>query len=527
MAFKRQGQQRVSKVASVPAYTKGINDYDPVAMMDGGFALSMLNFFPSTRGLVSRQGYRKYASGFATNPKSFLAYRAEDGSEEFFACTDDGIYNISASTIAPVKVATLTNGYTVYTHFANAAGTWIVVVNGTDLPWIYNGVEWTQMSLTAPITKIGEVEGVDPSTFSFVLSYKNRLWFVQKDSTTLWYLPTDQLGGVATPFYVGAVLDRGGYVVSIWDWTFGDSSSLNDRLAIISSTGQVATYSGTDPSSASTWGIDGLFYVSSPFGPKSVAPIGGDLAILTKAGIIPLSATATDETRSNLLDNKISKYINRALNGLTKVIPSSVKWALLNVPNLQALLVVVPDLERPIQFVMNLVTGAWTIYDLPIVSVGIYSDTLYFSAPNGTVYRFGTGHLDGQTEDGLGGVPVQCSVFSAFNYFDSPGVNKTFKLARPILQSANSPSISYKINVDFDSLPLPGTPPNPGPSGVQYLWDIALWDEAFWSAESTTHLGWHGVAGVGMCCAYLLKVAAVSETTFVATEFVYEESNSL
>lgn len=527
MAFKRGGQQRVSKILSRPAYTKGINDYDPVAMMESEYALFMQNFFPNTRAITCRRGYRQYATGLGLPPQTLMTYRAQDGSEQFFAATDSGIYDISISTTIPQKVVdTITNGYFSYTHFANAAGTWLVAVNGTDMPLLYDGTTWTQMTFVAPTTQIGEVEGVDPSTFSYVLSFKNRLWFVQKNSTVLWYLPTDQLGGVAKPFYVGAILDRGGYVSMIWDWTFGDSSALNDRLAVISSTGQVAVYKGTDPDNAETWGIDGLFFVSAPLGPRSVTPIGGDLAMLTMGGVLPLSKAATEE-RSTLLDNAFSKYINKTLNRFLTTLYPQQKWGIANIPNLQALVVVVPDVERPLQFVMNLITGAWTTYNLPIVTIGLYKGTLYFSDQKGDINVYGTTFLDGEDINGEGGVPVQCSVFGAFDYMDNPTANKHYKLIRPIIQASTAPSMAWKINTDFDILPLAGNPANPGPSGQQYLWDKAFWDEAFWSSETTVVRNWYGVSGVGICAALLLKIASVAETGVVAIEWVFEEGNSL
>lgn len=49
-----------------------------------------------------------------------------------------------------------------------------------------------------------------PEDLNYVWVYKNRLFFVEKDSLNAWYLPVDSIGGAAEKFPLGGVFTRGG-----------------------------------------------------------------------------------------------------------------------------------------------------------------------------------------------------------------------------------------------------------------------------------------------------------------------------
>jgi hypothetical protein len=42
------------------------------------------------------------------------------------------------------------------------------------------------------------VDGVNPKTFVFVTVYRNRLWFIEQNSTRAWYLGTGVIAGTAS-----------------------------------------------------------------------------------------------------------------------------------------------------------------------------------------------------------------------------------------------------------------------------------------------------------------------------------------
>lgn len=54
------------------------------------------------------------------------------------------------------------------------------------------------------------ISGVDTSDLSYVWSYKNRLFFIEKESLNVWYLPIDSIGGAAVSFPMGGEFSDGG-----------------------------------------------------------------------------------------------------------------------------------------------------------------------------------------------------------------------------------------------------------------------------------------------------------------------------
>ena len=66
-------------------------------------------------------------------------------------------------------------------------------------------------------------------------------------------------------------------------------SGLDDVCIFVSDQGEIAVYQGTDPASASTWSLVGVYEIGKPLNKHASFGAGGDLAILTEDGIIPVS----------------------------------------------------------------------------------------------------------------------------------------------------------------------------------------------------------------------------------------------
>jgi hypothetical protein len=304
---------------------------------------------------------------------------------------------------------------------------------------------------------------------------------------------------------------------------------LNDRLLFLSTTGEVAVYSGTDPDNANAWRLDAVYSIPPPVGFKGYTELGGDLLILTRSGILPLSRVVAGEANAAIFEATISKMINRTVNRVYQSIGTTGDWQLISVQSLQAVVLEIPPVgSTPAkQFVMNTLTGAWGEFTLPATTFSNYLGKAYFGGA-GVVYLQGQGaRLDNIKRDGSGGVPIQCSLFSAFSELESPGVLKHFKMVRPIFQGQQIPSYKIAVNVDYDTALLTGNPPNPPPSSGTYLWDSALWDSAFWSSGVTVTRPWSGIKGLGYAVAILLRVAATEQVSFVAGQLLFEESDGI
>jgi hypothetical protein len=532
MTYSRNSaQRRVSVIKTNIAPLGGINDLDPLANMGEEFCIQLMNWIPGNSALQARQGYREWVTNLGKPVRTLMFYNNMSGDLQLFASTDDFVFDVTNSGSSGVASLAVTQGYFKYINFGNVANQYLVLVNGTSDPsYLYDGTIWIAMTQSETPTTPGQIKGVDPSTFSHVMSFKRRLWFVQEASMTAWYLPIDAVAGEAKPFYLTSVFKRGGRLLYIVDWSVDGGEDLDNKLVFVSSNGEVAVYSGTDPDNAVTWSLDAVFFMGRPTGDKSFTEFGGDVFMNTSYGIVPLSKVIMGKMQESPNQQAISKRINRTLNALILSKKYPPNWELYNFPMLQAVVLIIPPTGNApaLQFVMNSLTGAWTRLDVPVNCGMVARDTFYFGTTDGRVCEYGNGnYLDDVKLDGSGGSPVICNLFSAYSYMGDPTTLKHWKLIRPIFQSDQPPSYLVHLNVDYDTAALAGNPAPPGAEQTNPIWDVAIWDQAFWSSAFTVFRPWVGVSALGFACALLMKAATNDATTLVAIEYVYEPGGAI
>lgn len=522
-------QQKTSSALSFAAPTGGIDDITPLAAMDPKYCIKLDNMYPGTSAVEVRRGYSEWVTGLSGPVKTLMPMYLSDGSSKLFACTDSGVYDVSTKGVAGSVVYTITNGKVNFTQYSNVAGQYLICCNGVDPAFMYDGTKWITFTQTNTPTSPGQIKGVNPSSFLSPLSFKHRVWFCQAQTMTLWYLDTDAIGGTATPFYVGGAFSRGGSIVGLASWSYDGGAGLDDKFVVQSTTGEVAVYAGNDPSEATTWALQGLFFIASPMGSNAFAELGGDTLLLTRTGVVAMSKIVQGSANQALYEDTLSRRINKTLNSLFNSVAVTPNWDIHNLQIIQSLMITIPKTSstEAMQFLMNTTTGAWCRYTLPLRCVSIFSKNIYFGGEDGTIYLFGNTHYDAVKLDGTGGIPVLGSLFSAFNYLGDPTSTKHFKLVRPIFQSSNAPNYLAQINTDYDLSPLSGTPSPESNSSDDSLWDQAIWDESVWSSLGTVYSRWMGLANIGYCGALLLKVRSVNATAFVACEVVYEVGTGL
>lgn len=523
-------KQRVSQVLPVPAPVGGIDDTTSIANMDSKYAIEMLNMYPSASALRVRDGYREHATSMTANGKTLMSYNKPDGTSEMFCCTDDGIYNVTASSATPTNVKALTNGNVIWTQFSNLAGNWLIGCNGTDPAFIYNGTTWVDFVADATPTNPGEINGtLSPSGIAYVHQHKGRLWFLESGTMTAWYLPLNSVAGTVTAFPMGGIFTKGGYLSAIFSWTMDAGYSVDDIFVLQTSQGEVAGYGGSNPDNVGEWWLEARYHIGAPLGRKSNVALNGDMLMLTVYGIIPLSKVVGGQYQMGATDATASGRISRLLNSIVKARSGAPGWEITNCPSVQSIFLSVPESSgfMPFQLVMNSLTGAWTMYDLPAITVHEHGGVVYFTDDAGVVHRQSDVTVDGVMLDGSGGVPVIAGFQQAFNYFDQPSVNKHYKMVKPIFESTSQPSYLLTVATDFEpgGLSLLGTPGITTSSASQ--WDVAKWDEDLWSPSLSAWQEWVGVTGIGYSASLVVKTRSTVETRYVATHWVFEQGVSL
>lgn len=529
---RKSAQRRVSNIQSILAPVGGLNDVDPLANMPAQYCIQMVNWIPGNSDLRARQGYREWCTGLGSPVKTVMSYYGMDGTQKIFAVTDTNIYDVTVSTATPpIAFTGVGNGRYNHTMYGNVSFQYLIAVNGGADPSVfYDGTSWKKFVQSATPAAPGEIKGVNPDVWSHVTAFKRRLWFVQANSATAWYLPIDAIGGEAKPFYLTSIFKRGGKLLYIINWSVDAGDGLDDKLIFVSDLGEVAVYSGDNPDTTATWRLDAVFYMSAPIGDKAHGEFGGDVLMTTNYGLIPLTKVLVGRLMEAPVEAALTKKINRLINRLVNLQERPRTWELYNIPNYQAIVLILPPFgETPaLQLVMNSLTGAWTTLNLPINCGANVSGKFYFGTLDGRVCLYGeNNYLDDVKLNGTGGETVICSYFSAYNYFGDPTTLKHFKLVRPVFQTDQPPAYRLRLNMDFDISALPGNPAPPGPEADNPIWDVSIWDQAFWSSSLTVFRPWVGVEGLGFCAATLMKVASNDITALVAMEYVFESGGAI
>ena len=345
-----------------------------------------------------------------------------------------------------------------------------------------------------------------------------------------WYLPTDATGGTMTEFLLGSVFPRGGFLQNIFSWSLDAGDGMDDLLIFQSSKGEIAIYQGTDPSSPLSFSLSSVYFVGSPMGDRTNVDLGGDTAMLGIFGLVPMSKIVGGEQALTSYESSLSRNISKTLNRIVRERENNPQWEILNAPSFQALLINIPQLggTAATQYVMNTITGAWCQFDLPMLTMELHNEAVYFSDESGNVYIFdGTEVLDNVAMDGTGGSVIVSSLKQAYNYFGQMGVNKHFQLIRPLFVATYPPGYIAILSVDFSPNGIYTVPTPPITPPASDTWDLAIWDDTLWSPQMETQYEWIGVSGLGYSASLVMKMATNVPTEFVSADWAYEPSNSI
>ena len=478
------GKVQTSRGMSIPAPVGGWDAASPIADMEEDRALVLDNWFPSTTDVRVRRGHKAHASGMgSTVIDSLMVYNGlTSATSALFAATGGVIYNVSAGGAAVSSLTSLANNRWQYTNFTTSAGKFLWICNGTDAPQHYNGSVWAAPSLT----------GITATDVINVNGHKNRLWFVLKDSTKAGYLATGAIAGAVTTFELGGLFTRGGHLVAMGTMTRDGGAGEDDLAVFISARGQCAVYAGTDPAAAATWALIGVYDVGPPIGYRCFTKVAGDLALINLDGVLPLSE-GLQVDRGAVASVVLTARINNAMNEAARSYSANFGWDLTPYAKGTMVLLNVPITEGQLQhqYVMNTLTGAWCRFkNLNANCWAVFRDRLFFGGNTGFVYEGDTGGID-LTD------PVDAVGQTAYNYFDTPGKLKQWKLLQPLLTTDSDSRPAIGLSTDFRDNAVLGTPTSA--STASALYDEAIWDTDVYAVEGRTVADWTSLNGIGQC----------------------------
>lgn len=495
----------VAKVRYVPAPSNGWNATDDLSNMDERDAIVLENMIPEEGGVRTRPGYIEHATGLDGAVQTVMSYAPPSGSEALFAATSGSLYNVTATgAVGAADLSSLSNGWWDHTMFATSGGTFLVACNGADGLYSYNGTTWTNQ--TASIT------GVNAQDFVSVHAHLGRLWAIETDTLSAWYLPVGQLNGAAAEIPLASFSKLGGKLVAMSSWTRDGGEGTDDYMVFVTSKGEVHVYAGTDPSS--TWSRVGSFKVAEPVGRRCLLKAGSDVGVVTSQGVVGLStilgAAQSAQRQMSATDNigdafEDSYSDGRGLSG----------WQIIEYPSERLVLVNIPLVEdaSAVQYVANPANkGRWCKWtNLPANCWGTKDADLFFGTTDGRVCKMAGSKDNGEAIDWL--------VVQAFSELGDPRI-KRFVRIKPIFTGPPGyiPRTGLRLDYDESVITYAATPsPIIGPD-----WDVAAWDEEAWGGGVAPNFAWQGVRGAGFSAAVIVAGATREEVTYNGCKVAYE-----
>ena len=437
--------------------------------------------------------------------------------------TRGGTGNLTA-TLTTAVAHNLVTGNTI-----TVAGAVPTQFNGTYRVTVTGATTLTYVMATAPsgdATTVGTytidyfITGLNSDQFATVNLFKERLYFVEKNSLSFWYLPVDSINGAVTEFPLGGIFKKGGYLQAMGTWTIDAGYGVDDLAVFVTSNGEVAVYKGSDPSDPNDWSLVGLWNIGQTFSRKCLFKYGGDILILTEDGLVPLSA-GLQSTRLDPRVN-ITDKIFYAISQAADLYANNFGWQMIYFAKVNMLILNVPVTGGSEQFVMHNITKSWGRFTNVNANCWELSGDNVFFGGNGFVGKFYDTYADAGTN-------IRSFVQQAYSYFDSRGQQKRFTMVRPILQTDNGlPTVLCGLSVDFETVDLTSQI-SFNPAILQTgEWDLDTWDNANWGGGLTTTKIWQGVTGIGYAGSISLNVVSQGiELHWASTDFVMERGGVL
>ena len=486
---------RRSNPVPVPSPWGGINTREGVASLKPNEARELVNWDPVGQSCRPRKGCLPSSTGGPTGHavETLAAYQGLSGAA-LIGVSNGSVYDFSGSTASLLSAA----GYVQSRFSTECYNNYLIAVNGVDTPWNYNG------SVVGATGFSGS--GLTLSHLQTVKKVRNRLWFTESNSADVWYGGLGSITGTLTKFQLSQVVG-GGTCVAVAAHSQDSGSGPDDYTVFVMSTGEVVMYLG-DPST--TFAKVGNFNMPPPVGTDCTTNVGGELVVLTRMGLVPMSSVVSGGLYSGVgggnIDflatgnfGKVGPSIKRDVDQYSSnegwMVRTSGGQVIINVPRLDGAL--------SYQWVLDAVTGSWTQWQgYNGASFCEYQGSIYFGLwTTGDVWR-----VSGTDDNGE---PIAVKARCAFT--TDPNGHQIEATAIRFDMTVNG-NLSGAFGIDTDYVPRSITTP--------YV-DIALstvttpWGSAWGSAWSSTNQyrgQWFSTFGRGRSIGPALEATVSAES---------------
>lgn len=533
------------KEAVMPAPVGGWSSDFSIARENENFAEVAENMIATSKGWRPKGGSQRQATTGLFAVSDFLIYNGATGSE-CFAASNGKIYNNTApssptNALTPVVSGQTSDEYGQVT-MAIAGNQFLLAFNGTNPHLVYDGTTW---AVNTPA-----ITGVSSTNINQAWVHGNRIWMVEKDTQTAWYLPVDSIGGLAQDFAVS--FSEGGKLLFGSTMSNDSGAGSDDRNVFVSDKGQVRVFTGDYPGGPIGWQLFGEYKIAEPMGRFAYQKVGGDLLIVTRNGIAPLSEVMQKDPAA-LTTTAITKNIEPDWKALTELFPDR-NWRFLKWDNRNLGIVAIPSnstqvsgsstwgqtfiwgevpwgggwtIETPIGvptcFVVNLHSGAWSkITGWDCRSMTVFDGDFLFGTSSGAIMYGDKGGNDA-------GKPYECRLAYWPSRFGGAAEKQFLQISAAFEHTTSfNPRISISTNNRISWGPSPPPPPE---DNTDSAWDAGTWDNAVFDARSekrVRYIKWQSLNKRGRVGAVTLQMTFNNLTTpdvlFTDAVMTYEDA---
>lgn len=492
---RQPNRNKIATEKTISAPVGGWNARDPIGTAGPADAHVLDNCYPRPAYIdVPRAGFSRYATNMPEDVKTMAPCILQTGISVLLVFSDTGVtratfggeYSGRGQDFEGVR----TSGRHQWVQFGDGTNTWIIAVNGVDKPFYYKANTGTHVLVDGVSSPA--ITGITTTDIVSVAVFKSRLLFIRNSKLGFDYLPAGAAGGAASYYDLSPFATKGGYLMVAFSWSRDAGNGPDDYAVFVTSEGQALVYSGTDPSSANTWALVGVYDIGRPLGRKCVSTYGADPIILTENGLFPLSALlmSGDERRKFALSYKIEEEFSKA----AKLYYSHIGWQVISFPKEDAIVVNIPIEEngRHDQYVMNTISKAWCRFtginaEEWVIHKAEYPSNLdshLLFSKGRQIYKM----FDGTSDDGAA---ITAEVQQAYSDFGTPYLKEPL-MYMPVFTEPTITAYQAGISTDFED--RAGFASSTVPTSNVLRWGIGKWGINRWGRSNRAVRQWGGVA---------------------------------
>lgn len=450
-----------------PAPRGGLNLVDAIDSTPEEDAIEIVNLYPDGNKVKVRGGYQEHCDTTHTTPiRTLTELPLQDGTTKLISGVDSTLVEVSTATPDDIE----NTAVTVNDWNSTTFGSRKFLCNGTDTPQVYTGSgNCSDLNFTGPTL----------ANLINVSSFKERLYFVEKDTLSFWYGGTKVVGGGAalTEYEADYFFKRGGRLLFAGSYTSQLGNTPSDLFFACSSQGEILFYGGSYP--GGTWELVARFVIGKPMGYRAFVRVDNDIWVITDQGIVPVSLLFSGGPTVAL--NAIGRKVNSLVRRYAGSVGFSHLWHGAHWTQGGKVFIVVPKSDTDtFLLVCNTETGAWNVNEYgtagTVTSIAILDGYPYFGGPAGIVYK-------GEVNQNDGDEAISFRARLPFSFFGQRGTFKKFIDIRPLMYGIPGQALSLEIDTDFKQ--STGSSTISASPAATAEWDVATWDVASWADDAS------------------------------------------